>query len=259
MDLLEINFEHINRHPWEQARQSIINRLLTKYTAKQDNKLNILDVGSGDAFLANGFTELPNIDNIHCVDTEYTDELRPKIHSIYNNSNLKLYANLSEVKLSNIGLITLLDVIEHVPNDNTFLNNILEQPFINDDALILISVPAYQVLFSQHDELLKHYRRYNLKSLKETLNKSNLEFIEGGYFFSTLIIPRCASLIFEKIRPKKLDQLKNLGNWDRGKTITYILKTILLIDYQIGRIFKKLKINIPGLSCYAICRKASTR
>ena len=259
MDLIEINFKHINRHPWELARKAIVIELISKYISAQNRRIDVLDVGSGDAFLANSFTKLQNIEYTHCVDHKYTLDLKRKINSIYNNQNLKLYTNLNEIKNSKINFITLLDVIEHVPNDDTFLNNILKQPYINDNTYVLISVPAYQTLFSHHDNLLKHFRRYNLKKLKNTINKNNLEFIEGGYFFTSLLIPRFINMIFEKIKNKKGNHLQKVGNWKGRKTTTQVIKHILLFDYQIGKILRKVKINIPGLSCYVICRKSTIK
>ena len=41
--------------------------------------------------------------------------------------------------------------------------------FLKKDGHILITVPAYQFLFSKKDEVLGHYRRYNKKLLKKDL------------------------------------------------------------------------------------------
>jgi len=252
MDLREANFSNI-RHPWELARQAILLKLINKYIVKSDKKIKILDVGSGDAYLANSLAKTPSTDSICCVDNEYTEELKVYIQNTYKNKKTKLHISLEEVKTDIIDLITLLDVMEHVPDDTKFLNEILKQTYVKNNAFVLISVPAYQILFSHHDELLKHYRRYNLKQLKETVNRSDLEFIEGGYFFSSLIIPRIINLILEKLNIKK--QSENSENWSGSKIITTLIKNILLFDYKIAQIFKKFSINVPGLSCYAICIK----
>ena len=53
MDLLEIT-DNKNRHPWEIARKIIVSKLIDK---TQKKNIKILDIGSGDAFLANSFTK----------------------------------------------------------------------------------------------------------------------------------------------------------------------------------------------------------
>ena len=251
MDLIEISNNTI-RHPWETARKIITSKFISSI---QKKNIKILDVGSGDAYLADSFTKKFHNSRSYCVDSGYTSNLINKIENTFKNNNLNLYSSLNDVEVNTIDIVTLLDVIEHVPNDVNFIKNIISQPYINDDTFFIISVPAYQTLFSRHDELLKHYRRYNLPKLKETVNKCDLKFIDSGYFFSILIIPRLIQLIIEKVSSKKNKELDNLGTWEGGKSTSAIIKTILLLDYKIGRVFKFIGINLPGLSCYVICQK----
>ncbi|WP_142783953.1 methyltransferase domain-containing protein [Changchengzhania lutea] len=255
MDLVEINSKHINRHPWELARQSIVNSLIKKHSSNKNLQIEVLDVGSGDAFLANDFTKIPQITRCHAVDIEYTDELKKQFNYYYQNKALKLYSSLNEVETETVNIVTLLDVIEHVPDDVAFINSITKRDYVNVDTVFIITVPAYQSLFSQHDVLLKHYRRYDLKLLRHNVNKSDLEVLDSGYFFFSLLIPRIVNLLIERFKTRHLNDLGNLGNWKGGKMSTSIIKSILLIDYQIGRFFKRLHIHIPGLSCYMICKK----
>lgn len=254
MDLIEINENSSKRHPWELARKIIVTKFISKL---KNSNIKILDVGSGDAYLANSFTI--NFENsyCYCVDTAYTETQINKINSDFSNKKLKLHASLNDLKVPTIDIVTLLDVIEHVPSDVDFLNSIINQSFIKEDTYFIISVPAYQTLYGKHDVALKHYRRYNLKKLKQTITKSNLNYIDGGYFFSSLLIPRAAQLIMEKMHYKKDENLDNLGNWEGNNLITFIIKNILLFDYYLSKIFKAAGINVPGLSCYVICSKNS--
>lgn len=254
MDLVEVDFDIKTRHPWETARLKIVTRLISRF--KRNHNLKILDVGSGDAFVANSFTSVFKNSEAHCIDIEYTDEIKSIIKSYYPNSSLKLHSNLNDVSNSNIfDIVTLLDVIEHVPNDVELLTSILNKEYISTETIFVITVPAYQKLFSQHDVLLKHYRRYNLNILKEAIDKSNMKFIYGGYFFTSLLLPRVVQLCKEKIKPQELNDLTNLGKWNKGSLISKLIESILLFDYFISKLFKRIGINLTGLSCYAICMK----
>lgn len=251
MDLLEIT-DNKNRHPWEIARKIVVNKFINRIEKKN---IKLLDVGSGDAYLADSFTK-KNLDvHSYCVDTEYTPTLINEIEKAFKNDNLNLYSSLNDVEVDTIDIVTLLDVIEHVPRDVDFLNDIIKRAYISDNTYFIITVPAFQTLFSRHDELLRHYRRYNLQQIKKKVIQCNLKLIDSGYFFSVLIFPRLLQLFIEKAQLKKNKELGNLGTWKGGKLITAIVKNILLLDYEIGRVFKLLGINLPGLSCYIICKK----
>lgn len=257
MDLVESNFNITQRHPWELSRSSIVTGLIQRFV-KSDRKKQILDVGSGDAYVADGFTRALNAE-CKCLDIGYTSDSMQKIGALYNNPDLSLYEALSQVSpKKEMDVVTLLDVIEHVPDDAALINEIISSGLVGKETYVLITVPAYQSLFSHHDALLKHYRRYNMKLLRNTTDKCGLEIIYGGYFFMSLIPPRLLQVIKEKLSPKPEEELQHLGNWEKSEWLTKTIQTILLTDYKIGELFRKLRIHIPGLSCFAVCKLKPT-
>lgn len=76
-------------------------------------------------------------------------------------------------------LICLFDVLEHIENDDGFLNTLKYQ--IRPNHLLLLSVPACQWLYSQHDALLHHYRRYSKNSLINLLQSNGYTILKGNY------------------------------------------------------------------------------
>ncbi|MCB0479137.1 MAG: methyltransferase domain-containing protein [Crocinitomicaceae bacterium] len=254
MDLVESDFRTENRHPWELARFSIVKELIEKHQFSSNAR--ILDVGSGDAYVAQRFTHDISNAEAFCVDIEYTPEILAKIQSIYQNNQLHLFSNLSQVANENhFDFVTLLDVIEHVPDDVALLSEISELKSIDSNTHFIITVPAFQKLFSSHDDLLKHYRRYDMAMLKNSLEKSGLEFIDGGYFFTSLLGPRIIQVAKEKIKKKETSELEHLGTWNKSEKITDTIHNILMFDYKTGRFFRRLGVHIPGLSLYAVARK----
>jgi len=255
MDLVESNFDINARHPWELARFSIVSELINKHVVASKNP-RILDVGSGDAFVGNRFSEAIKNSTSFCVDIEYTPEIIKKIETSCKNPKLNLYSSLEQVKeASKMDFVTLLDVIEHVPDDVKLMNDITSKPYISTETKFLITVPAFQKLYSSHDDLLKHFRRYDLDMLKKTIADSDMEFVEGGYFFASLMGPRMISVLKEKMIKKDTSELKHLGNWNKGKMVTDFFYNVMMYDYKAGRFLRRLGIPLPGLSLYAICKK----
>jgi 2-polyprenyl-3-methyl-5-hydroxy-6-metoxy-1,4-benzoquinol methylase len=83
--------------------------------------------------------------------------------------------------------IGLFDVLEHVEDDNTFLNEL--NRLLIPNGKIYISVPAYSLLWSNDDDLGGHYRRYNLNLLEKKLTQTGFTILYKTYIFCALPIP----------------------------------------------------------------------
>ena len=80
-------------------------------------------------------------------------------------------------------LITCLDVLEHVDNPHDVLLEL--KRVLKDSGRIIITVPAFRILWSQHDDALCHLRRYEKDSLIRDLNEAGLKIEKISYFFFT--------------------------------------------------------------------------
>jgi hypothetical protein len=83
--------------------------------------------------------------------------------------------------------MAFFDVIEHVQDDAAFLTSCLTQ--LKDGGWVVITVPAFMFLWSEHDELNNHYRRYTRKLLLETMSKAGLVPERISYFNTWLFLP----------------------------------------------------------------------
>jgi 2-polyprenyl-3-methyl-5-hydroxy-6-metoxy-1,4-benzoquinol methylase len=93
-------------------------------------------------------------------------------------------------------LILLLDVIEHITDEVEALRTC--RPLLKPNGRILITVPAYQFLWSKHDELNHHYRRYDRSLLRKRLATAGFA-IESSTYFNTFLFP--AALAQRLLRP----------------------------------------------------------
>src|SRR3954464_8204255 len=130
MDVTEQSNFFIVRHPWEQARFSIFLDLISKVVPKSNDLKTIVDVGCGDCYFAAELLKVRNDIRIIGIDTAFTEEeLNKKVAEI-NNSRFLLFSNprLAHEFLwkDKVHLILLLDVLEHIADDKSFLKDIAD-------------------------------------------------------------------------------------------------------------------------------------
>ncbi len=87
-------------------------------------------------------------------------------------------------------LITCLDVIEHTPDDRVTLIEL--RRVCRPGGWLLLTVPAYQALWSSHDEANHHYRRYSREALRVAAREAGWGLERITSFNSLLLAPAAA-------------------------------------------------------------------
>lgn len=82
-------------------------------------------------------------------------------------------------------LITCLDVLEHTPDDVRSLREL--RRVARPGGFLVATVPAYQSLWSDHDEANHHYRRYRRSSLRRAASAAGWDPVSFTYFNSILL------------------------------------------------------------------------
>lgn len=243
-----------SRHPWEIARAWVMRRLLAKNIPVRP--VQLVDIGSGDAYIVNITLKNNIAQNYYAIDIEYTPEIVAQLEENNAHSAIGYYPTIQDfqrsIPASGDRLYLCMDVLEHLKDEKEVLDYIVPKPGAaatgNGQTYYLFTVPAFQSVFSSHDVLLGHYRRYKVKQFRELLAGRGLQIIDSGYFFSSLLLARW----FErKLFPKKE---YSIDNWEGSPAKTRLMTAILKTDFLITNTFKKLGIRLPGLSCYCICR-----
>src|SRR5205085_1526749 len=81
------------------------------------------------------------------------------------------------------GLITALDVLEHIEDDVQAVDDMLAM--LAPGGFLFITVPAFQQLWDRHDEINRHYRRYTVPTLRRLLSGRG-EIVSCRYLFHSL-------------------------------------------------------------------------
>jgi len=105
-------------------------------------------------------------------------------------------------------LITCLDVIEHTADDALALTEL--RRVCKPGGWLLVTVPAYQALWSSHDEANHHYRRYSRRSLRAAATEAGWRVERVTSFNSLLLAPAAAIRIARRRRHPNGDETGDL-------------------------------------------------
>ena len=241
----------LKRHPWELSRVNTLSKIL-KMIKDPENISRVLDVGCGDGFIANNILKKMHVERIDGIDINLSDYEIKKMSYLYKD--IDFHNTFETLELRKYNLILLLDIIEHIEDDITFLNEIIEK-YMGLGGYCLLTAPAYNCLFSSHDRFLRHYRRYNLEELMSLINKAHLKSICCGYLFFSLIPIRLISLWYERFAKVEFMANKGLWGWKYGKIITRTIASFLTLENVFSITLKKIGITIPGLTVWTLCKK----
>ena len=96
-------------------------------------------------------------------------------------------------------LVTLLDVIEHIEDDDAALSE--ARRVLRPGGLALLTVPAYTWMWGRQDEISHHMRRYTRPRLNATLIDSGFEVVRATYFNTLLFPPIAAIRLVRRLLP----------------------------------------------------------
>ncbi|MDD5530685.1 MAG: class I SAM-dependent methyltransferase [bacterium] len=180
MDIQEYSkhFELESKHFWFEGRRIILAKRL-KHILK-DKNIKILDGGCGTG------------SNFSCL-TDYgivfgADNSRIAIQ-FAKKQNKKLVASTIEnlpFKQNAFDIIVLLDVLEHIELEHSALLTIKKT--LKNKGYLIITVPAFNFLWSSHDKANHHKRRYTYIMLKRTLQQAGFH-IEKLSYISFFLFP----------------------------------------------------------------------
>ncbi len=148
---------------------------------------------------------------------------------------------------SSFDLTVSLDVIEHLEDDVGALRE-LRRVTAHGGAL-LVTVPAYQWLWSGHDEINHHHRRYNRRTLLAAARSAGWQ-PESSTHFNSLLLPAAILLrALERFKPSATKS--SLDLWIPPAVLNWALRQPLNLEAAVigrGR-------SIPaGLSLLAVFR-----
>jgi SAM-dependent methyltransferase len=186
-----------DRHWWYRGRRRVIRAELDKLALAPGARVLDAGCGSGRTLL-----EL----------AEYASELYG-IEFDRDAAALARSRGVAEVQVGRVeelpwddgffDLITCLDVIEHTPDDRVALREL--RRVCKPEGRLLMTVPAYQALWSLHDVVNHHYRRYGRRTLYSAAVDSGWRVSRMTSFNSLLLAPAAAVRLAQRRRLREHD------------------------------------------------------
>jgi SAM-dependent methyltransferase len=181
MDLKEtyILGPDIDRHWYYSSKAKAMTRLLDAW-----EPATILDVGAGSGFFSRHLLAHTPAKEAWCVDISY------EVDSDSSEAGKAIHYRRS-IEAVDADLVLLMDVLEHVDNDVVLLREYVDK--VPSGSRFLITVQAFQFLWSGHDDFLEHKRRYTLRQLEDAVRSAGLDVKQGAYYFG-MVFPIAASI-----------------------------------------------------------------
>jgi SAM-dependent methyltransferase len=179
----QLDLELAASHWWWVARRKVLRRLLNRFLGKS-SKRKILEVGCSTG---SNLRMLQDFGTVHAMEmhgpaVEYCRMRFPGIR-IYDGG-------IPDPLRDRYDVICLFDVLEHIEDEDGALEWIDDH--LAPGGVLLVTVPAYDFLWSRHDELAQHFRRYTKPAL-EALLRRRFEVSYASYF-NTHLFPAIAAV-----------------------------------------------------------------
>jgi SAM-dependent methyltransferase len=179
-----------NRYWWHVGRRSIVGRQIARLN-KAGRALRILNVGSGTGGTVRVFAQHGSVLNIDRSD-EAVRLMRENGYEAF-----QMDGSRTPLRESQFDLVAALDVLEHISEDEVALEEWAR--LLKPGGHILLTVPAYQWLWSGHDVSLGHFRRYAAKHLQKIVRAAGFEVCKCSYAITFSFFPIVAFRFWQKL------------------------------------------------------------
>ena len=225
---------------WWVARRNIISKIMDRYL-NNDRRYRLLEVGCGTGSNLRMLSQYGDVQGIEMspAAVDFCRKRYPEFNVVEGVVPMELDQQFN--------VVCLFDVLEHIEDDRMAIQWIYEH--VAPGGIVFFSVPAYQFLWSKHDEVSHHFRRYTKRTLVEQLNECFS--VHYATYFNTHLFPAVAGvrLIRRVLRLSGGDSDVSIAN--KGLT-----NEVLKIIFSAER-FWVPRMSLPfGVSICAVGEKA---
>jgi len=185
--------ELYRRHWWWRVREQILLRRLSSIFDGATQDVRILDVGCGAGLFFDALQQFGTVEGIESdpVALDRSGRWRGNIFQGELDSSFRPAAPYDA--------ILMLDVLEHVPEPGQLLVD--ARGLLKPHGRLVITVPAFNWLWTRHDEINHHLRRYSSAQLRRVVQGAGLVVTDSTYLFQSLVVPKALVRLKETLFP----------------------------------------------------------
>lgn len=228
-----------DHHWWFVARRRIIASMIERFVTKP-GQTRILEAGCG---YGGNLQMLAQFGELHAFEQQADARAFASTRASRPVAPGAL-PNLVGFEDGAFDLIAMLDVLEHIDDDLASLKALRAR--LGHHGTILLTVPALPWLWSEHDEIHHHKRRYTKASLRLVICEAGLEPVRVGYF-NALLFP----IAMAQRLVSRLGGGQHRWNAKPSPLLNGALRLIFSFE---RRLIGRLPLPV-GLSLYAVARR----
>jgi SAM-dependent methyltransferase len=229
---------------WFVARRQLVHDLLRRYPPETSRARPVLlDIGCGTGATLHTLEELGEAVGMD-----------RSLHALARcqQRGHRLLAQADGTRLpvadGSVDVITALDLLEHIPDDAAAAAEFARA--LRPGGVLVVTVPACPLLWSEHDEALDHLRRYRARELHRLLAGAGFRVARLSPLITTLLLPIAALRLAQRLVPRAKGRAQTAliipPRW-----INAILTNLLQAENR-----WLLRANLPvGVSLFAVARK----
>ncbi len=180
--------ENEDRHWWFIARRRIVAKILDRFVTRCGGR--VLEAGCGTG---GNLELLARYGEMHALEL---DESARKLANERGVCEVRAGRLPDEIPFEGeFDLICALDVLEHIEDDAAAARALADR--LAPGGTLLLTVPAYRFLWSHHDVVTHHQRRYVRSELVERVVEAGLE-VRCATYFNTILFPVVCLVRFVK-------------------------------------------------------------
>ncbi|MGL5094785.1 MAG: class I SAM-dependent methyltransferase [Planctomycetia bacterium] len=172
-------------HWFYRGKRRLVRRWIERTTAapaEADASPRLLDVGAGTGRFA---TEMADRFRVVAVDDHAESAAlaarRPNVTFLKADSGRLPFADGA------FDVATALDVLEHLDDDLGALREMAR--VVKPSGVVVVTVPAFRLLWSRWDVVLHHRRRYHWHEVMKLARRADLEVVDCRYVNSAVFLP----------------------------------------------------------------------
>jgi SAM-dependent methyltransferase len=229
-----------DRHWWYRGRRTVLEGVIAGM--RLPARARILDAGCGSGRNMLELARHGTVTGIEVSETSVCLARARGVGEVVAGSVLEM-----PFAADSFDLAVTLDVIEHLEDDLGALRELRRT--VAPGGSLLVTVPAYPWLWSGHDEINHHYRRYTRNSLQRVAEQAGWEQVRTTNFNSLLLPAAIILRVLDRLSTKTTES--SLDLWVPPAPLNWLLERPLAFEAALitrgGRI-------PAGLSLLAVFR-----